>query len=213
MNKSKLTYIFARTRGNYLEKIGVLSALIADIRGIFQTDCIVMSLTARPRLWSDGFVIAFMTAEYPASIAEALGDGLEGMSCWTIYQGITSFLEYPRETPMKEAAWALRDKPLSFFFLLAKANEFAFKSHTDSMAKSMKSSMSYPVFTFNDGIVLAVSTSEPPKVTVHRCYRSLQLFSHWIFCDSEGDCFRDDGKKDCWMEANLFVDLDESDPD
>jgi hypothetical protein len=205
MNECKLTYIFARVRGDYIEKIAALHDLVSDIRGIFQIDCLAMSLTAQPRLWSDGFVIAFMSDESPESISEELNNSLGNLSYWTICQGISSFLEHPKEGPLKDAAWALRDKPLSFFFLLAKDNEFAFGRHTESVIKLMKSSVAYSVFSFSDGEILAVSTAEPPKITIHRCSRALQLFSHWVFCSPDGESFRDDSEKDCWMDTDLLI--------
>jgi hypothetical protein len=210
MNDTKLTYIFANVQGDYLDKLRALYEVASDINNIFAINCIVMSLTANPRLWSNGFVIALPTAESPPEIAEALENSLKYLTRWTIYQSVSSFLEYPQDGSLKESAWVLKDNPVSFFFFLAKAGEISFGSHIDTVIRSMKASTAYKIFSFTDGEILAVSTREPPKVTINRCYRSLQLFSHWVFCDPIGDSFRDDGKKDCWMEVSLLIDEVES---
>jgi hypothetical protein len=211
MIDNKLTFIFVRVRGDYLDKIRALYDLSLDIKGILQIDCLVMSLTAQPRLWNDGFVIAFFTTDSPESIAAALTEALEGLSDWMIYKGISSFLERQKEGPMNDVAWALKNKPVSFFFLLAKDNEFAFSRHTEAIIKSMKSSVAYTVFSFTNGTILAVSSSEPPRITINRCSRALQLFSHWVFVSPDGESFRDDKAKECWMDANLIIDAEESD--
>jgi hypothetical protein len=213
MNEYKLTYIFAQSRGDYIEKIAALHELVFYIRGISVIDSAVLSLTAQPRLWSDGFVISFVTRESPDSVADVLKNSLGNLSCWTIYQGTSSFLEYPKEGQLKDSVWALRDKPLSFFFLLAKDNEFAFGRHTESVIKSMKSSVAYAIFSFSNGEILAVSTSEPPKITINRCSKALRSFSHWVFCSPDGESFRDDGVKDCWMDIDLLIVGNETDLD
>ena len=213
MIDNKLTFIFARVRGDYLDKLRALYDISLDIHEILQVGTLVMSLTPQPRLWRDGFVVAFYTNQSPDSIASALSESLGGFLDWTIYQGIPSFLERQKEGPLKDAAWAMKDKPVSFFFLLAKDNEFAFSRHTEEMIKSMKSSVAYTVFSFNDGIVLAVSSSEPPRIAINRCSKPLKLFSHWVFITPDGESFRDDGGKECWMDTNLIIDSAESDLD
>jgi len=212
MIDGSLTFIFCRVRkGDYINKIRALYIIASDLMELLDINSHVMSLTASPCLWDDGFVVAFFTTKGPEEISLGLTDALANLSTWTIYQGISLFLEDKEERPLRDAAWALRDKPVSFFFLLAKNNEFAFARHADLLIKEMKASVAYPVFNFENGVILAVSSNEPPKVTMNRCFRSLGSFAHWIFCSPNGETFRDDGTKECWMDADLIIDAEEDD--
>jgi hypothetical protein len=47
-----LTFMFARVRGDYIDKIRALYEIALDIKEILQTNCLVLSLTTQPRAFS-----------------------------------------------------------------------------------------------------------------------------------------------------------------
>lgn len=109
------------------------------------------------------------------------------------------FCELSSDGPLGKSMWALRDKQISLFFLLAKETDYCFTHHVHAMVKFLRDATAYKIFSFSDGAILAVSVNEPPKITIHRCYKTLSNFSDFVFMTADGETYS--GNRETWRQV------------
>ena len=74
-------------------------------------------------------------------------------------------------------------------FLLAKPDNYAFGEHVDAVTKRLTGAVPCPIFSLSDGVILAVSVDEEPRITRRRGERQLANFEDYVFDASNGDTY------------------------
>lgn len=149
------------------------------------------------RIFADGY-IAWFDVDDPIQIVYAVTKApLCSAAHWLLWRPMDDYLEGPGGSSMKDSAWIMRSaSSVAQFFVLSKPGDRSPDARIEALRVALSKSATFAPFTFSDGAVLAMASTEPLSVSMRRCERALSGFADWyaVSSDDVDDVgFDDDG--------------------